>query len=176
VTGYFKTDYSLLGNPHAFLWDGSATHDLNELIAPADPLRLCVTLESSNDINDLGQILAHGYDRCLSPQRVYTAPRAYVVSPVDTTPVPNVVGMTQAAATTAITNAGFVLGTVQQQASSTVASGYVISESPAAGTMAVSGSMVNLVVSSGGGGGGIGFTTLLPLLLLLRRRRYLERN
>jgi fibronectin type 3 domain-containing protein len=64
-------------------------------------------------------------------------------------PVPNVVGDTQAAATTAITGIGLVLGTVTTASSSTVASGNVISESPLAGTLVVTGSAVNLVVSTG---------------------------
>ena len=63
--------------------------------------------------------------------------------------VPNVVGQTQAAATTAITNAKLVLGTVTQQASSTVTAGSVISQNPAAAASVASGSAVNLVVSSG---------------------------
>jgi beta-lactam-binding protein with PASTA domain len=63
--------------------------------------------------------------------------------------VPNVVGDTQAAATTAITGAGLVLGTVTTQSSSTVASGDVISESPVAGTSVSNGSAVNIVVSTG---------------------------
>jgi beta-lactam-binding protein with PASTA domain len=65
--------------------------------------------------------------------------------------VPNVVGDTQAAATTAITGAGLVVGTVTTAGSSTVASGDVISESPTAGTSVNSGSSVNLVVSTGSG-------------------------
>jgi len=63
--------------------------------------------------------------------------------------VPNVVGQTQAAATTAITGAGLVVGTVTTASSSTVPSGSVISESPVAGTQVNLGSAVNLVVSSG---------------------------
>ena len=63
--------------------------------------------------------------------------------------MPNVVGLTQSAATTAITNAGLVLGTVTQQASATVAAGNVISQSPSAGGSVASGSAVNLVVSTG---------------------------
>jgi hypothetical protein len=63
--------------------------------------------------------------------------------------VPNVVGLTQAALTTAITGAGLVVGTVTTASSSTVAAGNVISESPAAGTPVNAGSAVNLVVSSG---------------------------
>jgi hypothetical protein len=63
--------------------------------------------------------------------------------------VPNVVGDTQAVATTAITGAGLTVGTVTQGSSATVASGNVISETPAAGTSAASGSSVALVVSTG---------------------------
>ena len=63
--------------------------------------------------------------------------------------VPNVVGDTQAVATTAITAAGLTLGTVTGQTSATVPAGVVISESPAAGSSVASGSAVNLVVSSG---------------------------
>lgn len=88
--------------------------------------------------------------------------------------VPNTVGLTQAAATTAIAGAGLAVGAVTQQSSSTVASGYIISESPAAGTDVASGSAVSLVVSTGGssgggtssygGGGGIDAFTLGVLL------------
>ena len=63
--------------------------------------------------------------------------------------VPNVVGQTQAAATTAIQAAGLVVGTVTTASSSTVAAGSVISESPGAGTQVNAGSAVGLVVSSG---------------------------
>jgi len=62
-----------------------------------------------------------------------------------------VVGQMQAAATSAITGAGLTLGAVTQQSSTTVASGSVISQNPAAGADAVSGSAVDLVVSTGGG-------------------------
>lgn len=62
---------------------------------------------------------------------------------------PNVVGQTQAAATTAITGAGLSVGAVTTQASATVTSGSVISQSPAAGTSVAKGSTVSLVVSSG---------------------------
>ncbi len=65
--------------------------------------------------------------------------------------VPNVVGSTQAAATTAIASAGLSLRTVTQQLSNTVPAGSVISESPTAGTLVVGGSPVDLLVSSGSG-------------------------
>jgi PASTA domain len=63
--------------------------------------------------------------------------------------VPNVIGQTQAAAGSAISSVGLVVGTVTQQSSVSVAAGNVISESPTAGTSVTSGSPVNLVVSSG---------------------------
>jgi hypothetical protein len=63
--------------------------------------------------------------------------------------VPNVVGDTQAAATTSITGAGLALGAVTMQSSSSVASGDVISENPTAGASVAKGSAVALVVSSG---------------------------
>ena len=63
--------------------------------------------------------------------------------------VPIVVGNTQAAATTSITGAGLTLGGVTMQSSSTVASGNVISENPAAGASVTKGSGVALAVSSG---------------------------
>ena len=63
--------------------------------------------------------------------------------------VPNVVGLTQAAATTAITGANLTLGTVTTASSTTVPAGSVISQTPTAGTQATQGSAVNLVVSSG---------------------------
>jgi beta-lactam-binding protein with PASTA domain len=63
--------------------------------------------------------------------------------------VPNVVNLTQAAATTAIQNAGLSLGAVTNAASTTVARGSVISSNPVAGTNVPPGSAVAIVVSSG---------------------------
>jgi beta-lactam-binding protein with PASTA domain len=63
--------------------------------------------------------------------------------------VPNVVGLTQAAATTAITNAGLVVGTVTQQNSANVPAGSVINQNPAANASVAPGSSVSLVVSIG---------------------------
>jgi len=105
--------------------------------------------------------------------------------------VPNVVNLTQAAATTAITGAGLALGAVSQASSATVPSGSVISQNPAAGTSVAAGSAVALVVSTGpvapppppppppsngggGGGGGsmgLGGLALLGLAALATRRR-----
>jgi beta-lactam-binding protein with PASTA domain len=106
--------------------------------------------------------------------------------------VPNVVNLTQAAATTSLTGAGLALGAVSQQSSATVPSGSVISQNPAAGTGVGAGSAVALVVSTGpvapppppppppssgsggGGGGSMGFWILglgLATLAAGRRRR-----
>jgi len=63
--------------------------------------------------------------------------------------VPDVVGMAQAAAETAITTAGLIVGTVTEEYSDTVPSGDVISQNPVANTVVDKGSAVNLVVSKG---------------------------
>jgi hypothetical protein len=63
--------------------------------------------------------------------------------------VPDVVGQTQAAATTAIQDAGLVVGAVTSAASATIPLGSVISTSPIAGTSVAPLSAVDLVVSSG---------------------------
>src|ERR1700680_950757 len=63
--------------------------------------------------------------------------------------VPNVEGLTQAAATTAITAAKLTVGTVTQQTSNTVTTGKVISQDPASGNSVAQSSRVNLVISSG---------------------------
>ncbi len=63
--------------------------------------------------------------------------------------VPNVVGQTQASATTAITGAGLTVGTITQAYSPTVPTGTVISQTPVGGGSALPGSAVDLTVSKG---------------------------
>jgi len=63
--------------------------------------------------------------------------------------VPNVVNQTQAAATTAITAAGLVVGAITNANSATVPAGSVISQNPAAGASVAAGSAVALVISLG---------------------------
>jgi beta-lactam-binding protein with PASTA domain len=63
--------------------------------------------------------------------------------------VPNVVGMTQPAASVTLSQVYLNVGTVSQVYSSTVPAGSVISQSVAAGTTLPYGSFVNLVVSIG---------------------------
>ena len=62
--------------------------------------------------------------------------------------VPNVEGLTQDAATKAITGAKLKVGTITQQTSNTVASGKVISQDPASGSSVAEGSPVNLVAGA----------------------------
>ncbi|MCC6235860.1 MAG: PASTA domain-containing protein, partial [Verrucomicrobiales bacterium] len=63
--------------------------------------------------------------------------------------VPNVVGLTEAAAGTAIAGAGLAVGAVTTANHATVPAGQVISQNPTAGTSVLSGTSVALVVSLG---------------------------
>ena len=63
--------------------------------------------------------------------------------------VPNVVGLTLSAASTALADAGLVVGLVTEQPSATVPVGSVISQAPTAATSVTAGSAVDLVVSTG---------------------------
>src|SRR5262249_7392326 len=63
--------------------------------------------------------------------------------------VPNVVGLTQSAASTAITGAGLLVGAVTTASSATVPAGAVISQNPAAGAVVASGSAIAILVSTG---------------------------
>jgi hypothetical protein len=80
--GTYGRTRSLHQDLHAFQWDGTALHDLNALIDAGDPLQPFVTLIGGVDINDLGQILAQGFDSRSGESH------AYVVSPIVTVPEP----------------------------------------------------------------------------------------
>ena len=64
-------------------------------------------------------------------------------------PVPNVTGLTESAAGTALVNAGLALGTVTRSYNATVPAGQVISQNPAAGSEALPGTAVDITVSRG---------------------------
>ncbi|MFN8487878.1 MAG: FG-GAP-like repeat-containing protein [Caldilineaceae bacterium] len=66
-----------------------------------------------------------------------------------TVPVPNIVGLTQAAAQQAITAASLAVGTVTQAYNNSVPAGNVISQTPSAGASVAPNTAVNLVVSLG---------------------------
>jgi beta-lactam-binding protein with PASTA domain len=82
--------------------------------------------------------------------RKYNLLLASLLAPTTTT-VPNVVGLTQAAAGSALASAGLNTGTVTFQISTIVPAGQVISQTPFAGSSVPTGSLVNLVISSGAG-------------------------
>jgi MBG domain (YGX type)/PASTA domain/Galactose oxidase, central domain len=63
--------------------------------------------------------------------------------------VPNVVGQTEAAASTTLTTAGLTLGTVSTAYSSSEPAGSVVGESPAAGSQVNLGTTVALLISTG---------------------------
>lgn len=69
--------------------------------------------------------------------------------PPETTTVPNVVGKTVAEATTLLTAADLVLGTVSEAYHPTVPAGKIISQNPTSGNVVAVGSAVNVVVSKG---------------------------
>ncbi len=79
---------------------------------------------------------------------------ATFTSPAALVAVPDVVGQTESSAEAAILAAGFAVGSLTQQSSSTVGSGNVIGESPAAGAEVASGISIDLVISSGSVSGG----------------------
>lgn len=66
-----------------------------------------------------------------------------------TVAVPNIVGLTDAAARTAITGAGLTVGAVTSANSATVPQGQVISQNPAFPSTVIAGSAVSFVVSLG---------------------------
>ena len=68
---------------------------------------------------------------------------------LELTTVPDVVGMTEAAAETALLAAGLIKGTVSTASDPIVPSGAVISQSPTAGSVVTLGSDVDLVLSTG---------------------------
>ncbi len=74
---------------------------------------------------------------------------AFEPIPVAQVEVPDVVGLAQAAAESAITGATLTVGTVTSDYSPTVPVGDVISQNPVAGATINTGSIVNLVVSLG---------------------------
>ncbi|MCD7922950.1 MAG: Stk1 family PASTA domain-containing Ser/Thr kinase [Clostridiales bacterium] len=73
----------------------------------------------------------------------------YVSQGTETTKVPNVMGQSQADATTALGDAGLNVGTVTEEYSDTVSEGLVISQSVSSGSYVDMGTSVDLVISKG---------------------------
>jgi probable HAF family extracellular repeat protein len=74
VVGTSETFASGDGNPHAFLYKGSAMTDINTLLSPSD--QAAWILVEATAINDLGQIVGTGMWG-----RVHNRPRAYLLTP-----------------------------------------------------------------------------------------------
>lgn len=72
-----------------------------------------------------------------------------VSTAIEPVTVPDVVGLTQSAASSALTGVKLSVGTVTEAYSTTVAAGLVISQDPSAGTSVATGSAVALVISRG---------------------------
>jgi uncharacterized repeat protein (TIGR03803 family) len=72
------------------------------------------------------------------------------VAHAQTVAVPNVVGLSETAATAAVEAAGLVVGTISTEWSDTVTADDLISQSPVAGTQVLSGSAVDFVASKYG--------------------------
>ena len=106
-----------------------------------------VTMQSSSTVT-AGDVISENPTAGSSVARG-SAVALLISSGPATVAVPNVVGNTQVAATTALTGAGLTVGSITQQSSGSVASGDIISENPAAATSVTKGSAVALVVSSG---------------------------
>ena len=75
--------------------------------------------------------------------------QAFMLQVVEPQPVPDVVGLTQAAAEAAIDDAGFVVGDITEATHPTIPTGAVAGQSPRGGSEATPGSAVDLVVSLG---------------------------
>jgi len=121
---------------------GSTFYRLTPIVEPDYPLVACpdaTLIETLDGTSDL--IKCRGYVPAAS-----VALGTGTLAPVI---VPNVVGLTQAAAVSGLTAAHLTLGTVTLASSATVPAGSVISQTPAAGATATAGTAVNLTESSG---------------------------
>jgi beta-lactam-binding protein with PASTA domain len=105
-----------------------------------------ITLENSNVL--AGRVISQSPAAGTSVNPGTGVALAISIGPANRA-IPNVVGLTQGAATVAIQNAGLVVGTVTTQSSATVLAGVVISQSPTSPPNVPPGTAVNLVVSSG---------------------------
>lgn len=107
-----------------------------------------VVLEPST-LHPQGDVIAHspiGGEEVTSGDFVYLTISSG--PPVETV-VPDVSGLSQAEATSAVEAANLVVGVTSFESSNTVAADHVISQSPIGGTVSLEWSAVDLVVSSG---------------------------
>jgi concanavalin A-like lectin/glucanase superfamily protein/PASTA domain-containing protein/Big-like domain-containing protein/purple acid phosphatase-like protein/lysyl oxidase len=89
------------------------------------------------------------YNRALTQAEIQIDMNAPVTPAGTQVTVPSVVGLLQAAAETAIVNAGLVVGSISSQYSNTAPAGTVIAQSPTAGALVSAGTPVDLTISLG---------------------------
>jgi len=139
--------------PGRFLSDGTHyTHGTTQFPATSDPYANGGD-PATHTTGDALTYNGYGLKGWLGVQKMKEI-KALVVDGVPPTPpppvtVPNVVGMTNANARSAITSANLTVGTDTTASSTTVPSGSIISQNPAGGTSVATGSAVSLVTSSG---------------------------
>ncbi len=117
--------------------------------ATLEGLKLVSTrVDESNDTIPAGTIIRTDpvAGKKVSPQSAVTV---VVSSGPKQISIPLIVGFTQAKATSTLTDAGFVLGTVTKAHSSSVAAGMVMASTPAGGETAIAGATVDIVISDG---------------------------
>ena len=113
---------------------------------------------TSDEVEDIGDVVAGFPDEFFynfHDLPIHLSNWAFVIETLPTmlmlpsAVVPSVVGLSQAEAELAITNAGIVVGIVSTESSNTVPAGHVIRQTPAAGTNLNLGDSVDLLISSG---------------------------
>jgi eukaryotic-like serine/threonine-protein kinase len=118
----------------------------NKTLADADLLALKIE-EPSSKITE-GNVIKTDPEAGVSVAKGQQI-KVYVSTGQQTLAVPKLVGLTQDAATQALTGAGLTLGAVTTQDSPDLAAGTVISADPAQGSTVPKGTAVSLVVASG---------------------------
>ena len=97
-----------------------------------------------------GGVRSDGTDRLRNVERLqFTDGIVDLTGAPAGTAVPNVAGLSQAAASAAITGAGLTVGTISSQNNNTLANGLALTTDPIAGVTVAPGSTVNLVMSRG---------------------------
>jgi beta-lactam-binding protein with PASTA domain len=110
---------------------------------------LAVTLLSQYDaIAPVGTVIGLSPNQCTSLP-IGSAVTLTVSLGPDYITIPNLVGTSETAASSAITSLGLTVGTISPAMSSTVPEFDVISQNPAAGTLALAGATVSFVFSEG---------------------------
>jgi hypothetical protein len=120
-------------------------------LAPGAECNLSISftpVSAGNPLTSSAVFTDNALNAAAASQTISLSGIAVQVQPT-TIAVPNVVGQTQATATSAINGATLVLGTVSTGFSSTIASGSVISQNPAAGTQVAAGTAIAVVISAG---------------------------